>query len=655
MDGTAAGVGHISCAQWDKGQVMANPFTVVSTATRHMLDANVTFGMSSDRYNARDKYRRTYSDSQRLGAGIGTGLGVALPVAAGIAWAQRGLRVPGVPVGAAANMNLAAKLGTSAAVGVAFGAGGRLVAGMFTEDERIKNGVGIAAGGMGAVGTFVAARAGSHAAMQLVGRGIGVAALGVAAGVAAKKTAEIAKDDGHMAAPLAAAGVLVGAVAGAAVGNRFGGRIAAVSGGIGAVVGGVAGHFGGKAWRIGESQIGKEFAQAPQVDKGVGDRVGSFARGAINHFNEVGPATQGISFGYQWGMRDTVQKQYSNAERAGGMHGDLAAAGILGGGALAVVAGLTGNTKHAAQGISGLKAAGDIAGGVLGKSSITAASHAMSNAGSLLEGAKLPFMNKVMSGGTAQTIALGAAAATIAGVAGWKAFESDKENWGTAAAATIGVATLAATAGTAAVISKVAQFSAGTSPVAKAASSALVAAALIGVVSAARLPLQQFMNDAKDAHAANKGTISKPVMIGSTAIGAAAGLTGALAGLNKIVPDGGIQLGKWRIPKLAVVLTGGALGLGAGGGIGLGLSGTMPGLGTTAASVGVGAVAGAAAGLAFRGMPTLPGVGGLAGRVAVGAIGGAALGLSASSLLRQDTPAKPSETTPQEAAGTVGG
>ncbi len=466
-----------------------------------------------------------------------------------------------------------------------------------------------------------AVRGMSPALMQNIGRVAGVAALGVATAVGLKKTIEITKDDGHLAAAGAAAGVIGGAIGGAAVGKRFGGKIAAVSAGLGALAGGVAGHFGGKAIKVGESQIGKEHVQAPQVDEHVGDRVGSFARGAFNHFNEVGPATQGISFGYQWGMRETVQQKYSNAERAGGMHGDLAAAAILGGGAAAVAMGLMGRSAHAAQGASGLKAGADIAGSVLAKGALTGQIQRMGNAGA---------------------IGMGAAAAAVAGVTGWNAFQSDKETFGGGAAAAIGVGTLAATAGTAALISRSSAFST-MAPGTRAASSALVAAALIGVVSAARLPLQQFMNDAKDAHAANKD-IDPIVKYGATGIGAATGGFGAFKALSKMVPDSGLQLGKFHIPKGAVVAAGTALGGAALGGVGLGLSATMPDAKTVGLSIAGGAALGAGAGIAARGLGVVPGI-----------IGGAALGLTASSLLKDDKPAAPAETTPQDVAGTVGG
>ncbi len=570
------------------GSVIGVPFTVASTATRHMLDANVAFGLPSDRYNARDKYRRTYSDQQRLGAGVGTALGVALPVAAGVSWMQRGLKVPGVS----------------------------------SHSTAVTNGL-----------QQAAVRGMSPAVMQNVGRAAGVAALGLATAVGVKKTIEITMDDGHLAAAGAATGVIGGAIGGAAVGRRFGGKIAAVSAGVGALVGGAAGHFGGKAIKVGESQIGKEHAQAPQVDDGADDRARSFARGAFNHFTEVGPATQGMSFGYQWGMRDTVQKRYSNSERAGAMHGDLLAAGILGGGALGV-AGIMmkqGAARQAAKaagqafkGVSAPKAGGIAAGAVLAR-------------GGLLTGI-------VQRAGTAGTLGMGAAAAAIVGVTGYKAFQSDKETWGGgAAAATIGVGTLAATAGTTALVHKLGTFAPNTSVGAKAASSALVAAALIGVLSSARLPLQQFMNDAKDAHAAN-GKVDRAVAGTAGGIGALGGALGAFKGLSRFVPNSGLQLGKYHIPKGVVVAAGTALGAAALGGVGFGLSATMPDIKTVGVSVAGGAAAGAALGGVARGLGVVPGI-----------LGGAVVGLTASSLLRNDKPAAPAETTPQDAAGGVGG
>jgi hypothetical protein len=555
---------------------IGNPISFVTSATRHMLDANVTFGMASDRYNARDQYRREYTDTERLGAGVGTALGVAIPVTAGLAWAQRGLKVPGIS----------------------------------NHSQVIVDGLAKAAPrGMGA------------SAMQMTGRAVGIAALGVAAGVGVMKTVQISKDDGHLGAAGTAGGILAGATAGIWAGQKFAGKYAPLVSLAGGIAGGIAGNLGGRAVKIGESQIGKEHVQVPQVDDGAVDRVGSFARGAVNHFVETGPATQGVSFGNSWGMNETVREKYSNSERAGAMHGDLLAVGILGAGAVGIAGGLLGQSIHAAKGVGAIRAGGDIAGTVLAKGALT---------------------NMTQQLGTKGAVGLGAAAVGIAGLTGWKAYQSDKSTWGGTAAAVIGAGTIAATAGSAALISRSSAFQ-GMSGGLRAANSMLAAAAIIGVLSAARLPAQQFMSDAKAAAAA-RPEVDTPVMLGATGIGVAAGGFGAFKGLSKMIPDGfQFKLGPVTVNKTAAVLAGTAVGLVAGGAVGNGLSATMPDAKTVGMSVAGGAVAGAALGGFARGIGVLPGI-----------IGGAALGLTASSLLHDDTPAAEA-ATPQEAAGTVGG
>jgi hypothetical protein len=566
---------------------IGTPFTVASTATRHMLDADVTFGMSSSRFNARDKYRNSYSDAQRTGAGIGTVLGVAVPVTAGAAWIQKSLAVPGIS-----------------------GAEGAAVTGL--EKAKLL--------GM------------SPNVIKWSGRAAGAVALGAATAVAVKKSWEISQDDGNLGAIGGASGVLAGAAAGVAVGRHLKGPSAAMAAGIGAAVGGIAGHFGGKAidgnsaigkkLGIGESKIGTPFEQAPQVDANAGDRVKSFGRGAFNHFNEVGPATQGISFGYQWGMNDAVKTKYSNSERAGAMHGDLLAAGIMGGGAMAIVGSMA--RAGATPGASALAAGASTAGAVLERG---------------------PLMNMASKlGSTGGAAAAGAAAAGILGLAGYKGYQSDSSTFGKPAAAAIAAGTGALAVGTGIAASRVA-LSQGLSKTAAGASGALVGAALIGVLSSARLPLQQFMSDAKSSVAADGG-VKWGKAAPAAGIGAAAAGFGAFKGLSKIVPNEGVHLGKFTIGKGVIVGAGAAISAAAGGGMGLGLSSTMPDdYKTIGMSVAGGALAGAAAGGFARGIGMKAGI-----------IGGAALGLTASSLLRKDAaPAAPAPTTPQEAAGTVAG
>ncbi len=607
---------------------MANPWTIASTATRHLLDANVSFGVSSDRFNARDKYRREYSDDQRLGAGIGTSLAVALPVTAGYAWMQKGAQVPGLPT-VVGEMSTGARIGTAATAAAAVGIGGHMLAGNFTDDERVKLGVGAAAGGAAGIGVYAATHGGAPALARNLGRGVGIAALGTAAAVGVKKSIEIAQDDGHLGAVGTTVGLVGGGIAGYKVGAKFAGKYAPLVTGAGAILGAVAGNIGGKQVDgdsaigkrigLGEGNLGKAHEQAPQVDKDAGDRVKSFTRGAFTHFTEVGPATQGMSFGYRWGMRDAVQNKYSNAERAGGMHGDLLAAGILGGGALAVGAGLMGLSHHAQQGVSGVRAGAEIAGNVLNKGLATRAMNAMASRGG--------------------TVAAGAAAAGLIGLTTLKGFEGDSENYGSGVATAIAAGTLAATAGTAALVARSGAMS-GLSAAPKVANSALVAAALIGVLGSMRLPMQQFINDAKDAAAARE-KMDVPVTVAAGGIGAIGGGLGAFKGLSKFVPDGGLQLGRFHIPKALVVGAGTAVAAAGAGGVGVGLSATMPDIKTVGLSALGGAAAGAAVGGFARGIGVLPGI-----------IGGAALGMSASALLKDDAPAETDTTDIEIAPGT---
>ncbi|MCW2924687.1 MAG: hypothetical protein JWM98_2091 [Thermoleophilia bacterium] len=540
------------------------PFTVVSTATRHMLDTNVTFGMSSDRFNSRDKYRRDYTGGQRVGAGIGTALGTALPAVALAAWVKKGMRVPGVSNGQGA----------------------------------------VVAAGIEKAGV----RGLSPTVMRNAGRVAGVAALGLATAAGTKKMIQITQDDGHLGAVGAATGVVAGTFAGLKVGQKFAGRYAPLVSGAGAIIGGIAGYQGAKHVKVGEGHIGEENVQAPQHDMNAGNRITSFARGGINHFNEVGPVSTGVSFGSAWGMRDAVQNKYSNSERAGAMHGDLLAAGILGGGALAVAGALAGVTSQA--GVTPLKNGANIAGHVLSRGPVTGMIQKLGEKGAL---------------------GVGAAGVGIAGVIAAKEYSQalDASGGNHANAAMWAGGTVAATAATAALVSRSAAFE-GMAAAPKAAGSVLVGAALIGVLSSARLPLQQFLNDAKDAHKAN-GSVDKPVAAVAAGTGAIAGGLGAFKGLSKMIPDSGLQLGKFHVAKGLVVGAGTAISAAAVGGIGFGLSATMPDIKKVGLSVGAGAAAGAAVGLAARGVGLKAGI-----------AGGAALGLTASALLKDDAP-KPIE------------
>lgn len=558
-DGTRAAL-----RSWDtQGATMGigTPFTVLSTATRHMLDTNVTFGMSSSRFNARDRYRREYSDEQRLGAGIGTAFGAALPAVALGAWVKRGASTPLAP----------------------------------------KNLLGSASG-----------------------KAMGVAVLGAATAAGAWKLKQISEDDGHLGAAGAATGIVAGTVAGAKLGQHFAGKYAPLVSGLGAIGGGIAGYMGGSRVAIGDGNIGKEHVQAPQVDESALDRVGSFGRGAFTHFSEVGPTSQGISFGYAWDMRKAYNDKYSNAERAGAMHGDLLAGAVLGGGALAVAGGLLGVPKFVPAGMTGgLQAGANAAGHVLERGHMTSHLQKLGGKGPL---------------------GIGAAAAGLTGVVAWKEYDRmlDASGGDAGKARLAALGSLGATAGAAALVSMASSIR-GMSAAPRAASSALVAAALIGVLSSVRMPMQQFVNDAKAAHRI-RGGIDPIVSGAATGVGALAGGIGAFRGLGKLVPAGGIQLGRFHLPKAAVVGVGTALSAAAIGGVGFGLSATMPDAKTVGMSAVGGAVAGAAFGKFARGVGVVPGI-----------IGGAMLGMSGSALLQKDAPATDAPSLQDAPAATLPG
>lgn len=553
---------------------IGTPFTIAATGTRHMLDTNVTFGRSSERYNARDDYRNRYTDGQRTAAGIGTAFGVALPVAGGLGWATRGFKVPGGPAAAVA---LAPNSGLKARIAAALT---------------------------------------GPTAYKLAGRATGTALLGVAAGVGVKKSFDIATDDGHFGAVGGAGGAIAGAAAGIAASRKLSGRAAAMSATVGGVVGGVAGFYGGKQVDKGDGFIGKEHVKAPNTDVDLGDRAASFASGAFNHFNEVGPTTQGMSFGYQWGLQEQVREGYSNSERSGAMHGDLLAAGILGGGALAVAGGLMG-TVGAKPGDSRVKVAAEMA--------TKRVNHGF-----------VP--NVLQRIGGKSPLGIGAAAAGIAGVVAMKEFDRSMDaNGSKVASGLYAGGALAATAGTAAMVSKSGAVS-HLAAAPKAASSALAAAVLIGVMSTARLPLQQFMNDAKDSVAADGG-IDWAKAAAPAGVGAVGGRLGAVKVLNKLIPAGGIG----KLPKGAIVAAGTAATAAAGGGIGLGLSSTMPDdLKTRALTAGGGLAAGLATARFAKGI-SYP----------AGAIGGVALGMSASALAKQDPQVLVDPPRAQDVAGSA--
>ncbi|MCW2949485.1 MAG: hypothetical protein JWN41_498, partial [Thermoleophilia bacterium] len=560
------------------GNAINSPFRVIGTFNRHLLDPSMTFGVTSSRYNARNDYRTEYTPGQRTAAGLGAAYGAALPAAGLVLWLKNGARVPG----------LGANVVTSAAGNVG-GAAANAAAHV----------------GLGARGTKAAAVA------------VGVTALGLATAVGTTKVVQMVRDDGNLRSVGAATGVVAGAIGGGMLGKAVAGKWAPVFALGGTVMGGALGFVGGGAIKVGPGHIGEAITSKVRVDHNPIEGAKSFATGAFTHFTEVGPASSGVSLGYAWHMRDVDQKTATTPERGGHMFGDLAAVGIMGAGAVATVGTLAkvSNAVKTGQLKGGAVDAIAVAGEALNRGRVTGV---IGNLGgkalkaSLIggkSGAALAIGGITAAAGLTTLVASKQYAAQMQAMNGNKA-------WSTFWAG----ATVAATAGAAAALHLTAfkrLQSVGTMQ--RTAASAIGAALLIGVVSSARLPIQQFMHDAKDAHA--KRTASTAVT------GLAMGATGAGVGAaafqiaNKLIPTSG-ALGKWHVP---LAIASGAVGAFAGGYAGWGVSANLPSLGVVAASGAAGAAAGAGLGAWAKGIG-----------MPVGIIGGAAVGVLASSIAARD-------------------
>lgn len=476
------------------------PFSVMTTATRHALDIDLGFGRASSRYNARDAYRTSYDAKSRYGAGLGTALGTIAPAAGLVAWTRYGMRVPGQ---AGVGLGLSRLAGAAALVGMA--------------------------------------------------------------GVGASKLRQITEDDGHLGAVGSTVGILGGFAAGRLVSGSWHGVPLGPALGLGAAIaGGIGGYAAGSRIEVGTGHIGEHVANETVVHGDLPGTAQDFGRGMFNHFTENGPTTQGITFGRAWGMQSAFEKDYSKAEQAGGMVGDLAAAGILAGGALAVArksatAGKAGASLSTAGNILARTNAADM---VISKGGEAAAMMEASKAGS----------SKFGMAALAAGIGLGVAAHE------YNSWSNDGKN--PLAGVLAGGATIAAMGATAMLLrSKVPMFQA-----AAPAASALTSAALVGALSAARMPIQQFLTDSKSVKASRgKGDLAQR--------GIAAGVfggVGAIGGLKLVS-----SLAESAVPsKRGIILAGGAVaGTILGGMLGQNFAPLLPSVGTAGLAAGAGAAA----------------------------------------------------------------
>ena len=522
-----------------------------AVALRHMTDVNIGFGMPSDRYNARNAYRgatgtsRDYDSTERWAAGVGTAAAGAVPALALKSWAKPGLL--------AASM---AKGNTSAWLESAFRVGGM---------------------------------SGWQRAAAV---GVGATALGGTAVVGAGKFGELLQDDGHYGVVGSAVGIMGGFTAGKALPKVLPfvpGKYGAALGGALAIGGGIAGYKAAQAFGeqipgapdLGAGHIGEPHANETEVHHSLPGTVQDYGRGFFNHFTEAGPTSQGVSFSNAWGMREPYAKEYSKSERGGAMSGDLTAAAILGGGALATGARIV---RGKSFGVGSWMEKALVGHHVEKAAAPILQMHTMAEqAGMSLK--ELAARGMDLRGAKP---AIGITAAALGAGALYTAGKGIADDYGTtaglAAAGTIG----AAGVGTYALGMRngFARSLGGARPMAN----MVGAAVLMSALSAARMPVQQFVNDAKGAWDAH----GKPGTDTMVAAGGAGALAGGVSGFNIAKAFTASNAGKWTP---AIRAAGALAGAGAAGAALVGVSPTLPDAKTAGVAAGIGA--GALGGLSF--------------------------------------------------------
>lgn len=440
-----------------------------------------------------------------------------------------------------------------------------------------------------------------------VARGAGVAALAGMATIGAFKLKDIVEDDGHLGSIGAAAGLGIGGM----IGYRFGGAYAPLVGAGLAIAGGVGGYIGGSKVSVGPGHIGEHIANTTQLHDSLPGTAVDYSRGFFNHFTESGPTSQGFSIGSGWGMRKSFAEDYNNTERAGGMAGDLAAAAILGGGALAVGRRVMGNGAAVASHAAELGALGRIG------EKVNVGTH---------------FANAIQgtAGMKGANVMFGAMALGLTAFAAKHEYDAWSDNGTNKAAGLAGAAaTIGATALAGALVSKTG-FIKALSPAAQPMASALTGAVLIGALSAARWPVQQFINDARDTWKANEGQPLDKVKLGVA--GGAGAVAGGYLGF-KVGSNFGAGLS--GVGKVGAMVIGTAVGAGVGGAALGAMSPTMPSIGKVGIAGGVGAAA--LGGLTFAFTRN-------AKSAAMAAAAGGVMGIGASSLLGNTDSKKPAPT-----------
>ncbi len=391
-------------------------------------------------------------------------------------------------------------------------------------------------------------------APRAVGVGVGALWLGGAAVAGGFKMKQIVEDDGHFGAVGSTAGMMAGVLAG----YRFGGRRAPLMGALGGIAGAIGGYNLGERLKYGEGHIGQEAKNTTKTHTSLPGTAVDFGRGAFTQFTETGPTTQGISLGNAWGMRDSFQNEYSDAERGGAMLvGDLGAAGLMGLGALGTAKTLA-KSKGGVSGLPQMISEGSLMGSMVVNNATKIVLHPGSAVGMTALAAglggfvlKREYDNWAKDGKSPLGGALRLGAMTAGGAAGAMVMKSFAKNVG----ATKGAQNAAALLGVATAVS---------------------------VLSAMRTPVQQFVYDAQAAH--KTGDADKATTLAAAGAG---GVSGLMIGMKVAKGFVGGGTGKGKLILAGSALAGAALGAGAG----FGMSATMPSIDKVGISAGIGAAA----------------------------------------------------------------
>ncbi|MBC7645227.1 MAG: hypothetical protein H7123_08875 [Thermoleophilia bacterium] len=446
------------------------PLTFLTTATRHAANIDLTAGLNGRRYNERNAYRTEYSGTQRYAAGVGTALGAIAPAAAASMWLNKGASVGGL-------------------------SGKSLLAGR-------------------------------------VAAGTALAGLTVVGGLEMRK---IVQDDGHLGSLGSLGGLVGGYAAASALGKNASYRgvpLGTLIGGAGAIAGAIGGYQAGKLIHVGPGHLKEASANTTKTHSGVAGGALDFTRGAATSFINNGPITQGVNIDTVWHSDAVFKNETAKPEQAGGLVGNLGAAALLGGGALAVSKSLIGGKLSQGE-------------QVLAKMNM--AGRGINNAD------KVTGMVDMIKPGSSK-YGMYAVAAGLGGVVSYNLFQEYSDggkNVGKGLA--IAGGTAAAGAGLGLLASKVVP-----GLRANAAASALTGALLVSTLSAVRMPIQAFFNQSK-VIGETRPAASKPVQYGAAGVGAAAGGFGGFKLASRFAAD---LAPKWKAVAIGAGTLAGAAGLG---------------------------------------------------------------------------------------------